>query len=151
MAHLQLQQLWRRCHAQQKKRENKTTSLRTRKQMVWKQDETIILTLLELSCPGGVKREVSGKKHEIQHFLYHCTPRGWDISLSSGLRYYLMYHGKATQLTSSLLGIGVGLHFTTVISAWLNVGRNILFLTKMGNTSWALKSSANCIWLLQKG
>lgn len=37
-------------------------SLRTRKQVVWKQDETIILTLLELHCPGHVKRVMVGKK-----------------------------------------------------------------------------------------
>lgn len=107
-----------------KTKQNRIVSLSTRKQVIWKQDETIIFTLLELSCPGGTKRKVVGKKGTWNMWCYvslYC--QGWNVSLSYQLRYY---HGKVTHLTSSLLVIGVGLHFTTVISVWLNVGRNIV-------------------------
>ena len=79
------------------------------------------------------------KKHEIYNLIYHCTARGCNISLSSTLRYYLIHHGKPTQITFSLLGIGIELQFTTVISAWLNVGRSIQFLSKVGKYELAFQ------------
>lgn len=136
------------CHVQQREKENKTLSLKTRKQVVWKQDETIFLTCWNLAV-WGCEERAGWQERRIKYIILFITVLPGD-GISPRLRYYLLYHGKATELTFSLLGTGARLHFTAALPAWLNVGRNILFLTKMGNRSWAFKSSANCRWLLQQ-